>query len=250
MSAVEQRDVRADEADLRLDRWFKRHFPTLGHGRLQKLLRTGQVRVDGKRAQANARLEEGQTIRIPPLPDSDEPKSTQSAFRPQDADDLRAMILHEDDALIALDKPAGLAVQGGSKTSRHIDGMLLSLAPKGERYRLVHRLDRDTSGILVVAKTPSAAAKLSKAFQRHEVQKLYWALIAGLPPSNTASSTKPSPRVRAAPSRTLSWCRRTLRVRRRRRRVIGRSRGPARCPPGSRCNRFRAVPISSVFTAP
>ncbi|MGI9500140.1 MAG: RluA family pseudouridine synthase [Geminicoccaceae bacterium] len=185
MSAVEQRDVRQDEADLRLDRWFKRHFPMLGHGHLQKLLRTGQIRIDGKRAQANARLTEGQTIRIPPLPDADEAKSAQSSPRPlsrQDADDLRALILHEDGALIALNKPAGLAVQGGSKTKRHIDGMLLSLAPKGERYRLVHRLDRDTSGLLVVAKTPSSAAKLSKAFQRHDVQKLYWALVIGLPP--------------------------------------------------------------------
>lgn len=184
MSAVEQRAVKADEADIRLDRWFKRHFPALGHGRLQKLLRTGQVRVDGKRAQANARLAKGQTIRIPPLADSNDAKSTPSASRPrqQDADELRALILHEDDALIAFDKPAGLAVQGGSKTSRHIDGMLLSLAPKGERYRLVHRLDRDTSGILVVAKTASSAAKLSKAFQRHDVQKLYWALVMGLPP--------------------------------------------------------------------
>lgn len=181
MSAVEQRAVAADEADIRLDRWFKRHFPALGHGRLQKLLRTGQVRVDGKRAQANARLAEGQMIRVPPLADSDDAKSTPSASR-QDADELRKMILHEDDALIALDKPAGLAVQGGSKTTRHIDGMLASLAPKGERYRLVHRLDRDTSGLLVVAKTASSAAKLSKAFQRHDVNKLYWALVSGLPP--------------------------------------------------------------------
>ncbi|MGI9510866.1 MAG: RluA family pseudouridine synthase [Geminicoccaceae bacterium] len=183
MSAVEQRAVTADEADIRLDRWFKRHFPALGHGRLQKLLRTGQVRVDGKRAQANARLAEGQTVRIPPMPDAGSVDLKPSPERkPQDADDLRAMILHEDEALIAFNKPAGLAVQGGSKTKRHVDGMLLSLAPKGERYRLVHRLDRDTSGLLVVAKTASAAAKLAKAFQRHDVQKLYWALVAGLPP--------------------------------------------------------------------
>lgn len=193
MSAVEQRAVAADESDLRIDRWFKRHFPSLGHGRLQKLLRTGQVRVDGKRVQANARLTEGQTIRVPPLPDSDAPKSTQSAPRPrpQDASDLRSMILHEDDALIAFNKPSGLAVQGGSKTNRHIDGMLTSLAPKGERYRLVHRLDRDTGGLLVVAKTASSAAKLSKAFQRHDVQKLYWALVAGLPPLEHGIIDKP-----------------------------------------------------------
>ncbi len=183
MSTVDQRAVTADEADIRLDRWFKRHFPALGHGRLQKLLRTGQVRVDGRRAQANARLAEGQTIRIPPLGAAESvDKRAPAPGRPEDADDLRAMILHEDDALIALNKPAGLAVQGGSKTRRHIDGMLASLAPKGERYRLVHRLDRDTSGLLVVAKTPSSAARLSKSFQRHDVQKLYWALVAGLPP--------------------------------------------------------------------
>lgn len=200
MSAVEQRAVQTDEADIRLDRWFKRHFPALGHGRLQKLLRTGQVRVDGKRAQANARLAVGQTIRIPPLPASDDAKSTPSASRPRpdDADDLRAMILHEDEALIAFNKPSGLAVQGGSKTRRHIDGMLASLAPKGERYRLVHRLDRDTSGLLVIAKTASSAAKLAKAFQRHDVQKLYWALVAGLPPLEHGIIDKP---LTKAPSR-------------------------------------------------
>jgi len=198
MSAVEQRTVVSDEADIRLDRWFKRHFPSLGNGRLQKLLRTGQVRVDGKRAQANARLTEGQTIRIPPLGTAESgdlkpllQHRPQSAFRPEDADDLRAMILHEDDALIAFNKPAGLAVQGGSKTRRHIDGMLASLAPKGERYRLVHRLDRDTSGLLVVAKTPSSAAKLAKSFQRHDVKKLYWALVAGLPPLEHGIIDKP-----------------------------------------------------------
>ncbi len=197
MSAVEQRTVATDEADIRLDRWFKRHFPSLAHGRLQKLLRTGQVRIDGKRAQANARLEEGQTIRIPPLPESDGPKSTQSVSRPrpQDADELRRMILHEDDALIAFNKPSGLAVQGGSKTKRHLDGMLEALARKGEKPRLVHRLDRDTSGVLVVAKSASSAAKLAKAFQRHDVQKLYWALVTGLPPLEHGIIDKPLSKV-------------------------------------------------------
>lgn len=191
MSAVELRPVAANEADLRLDRWFKRHFPALGHGRLQKLLRTGQVRIDGKRAQANARLAEGQTIRIPPLQDAGIAQSTPSASRPGDADELRAMILHEDDALIALNKPPGLAVQGGTKTKRHIDGMLEAMARKGDKPRLVHRLDRDTGGVLVVAKSASSAAKLSKAFQRHEVEKLYWALVAGLPPLQDGIIDKP-----------------------------------------------------------
>ncbi len=194
MSAVELRPVAADEADLRLDRWFKRHFPGLAHGRLQKLLRTGQVRIDGKRVQANARLEAGQNIRIPPMPNLDKAEGAaqrSSPARPEDAADLRAMILHEDDALIALNKPPGLAVQGGTKTKRHLDGMLEALLHRGEKPRLVHRLDRDTSGVLVVAKSASSAAKLGKAFQRHEVEKLYWALVAGLPPLEDGIIDKP-----------------------------------------------------------
>ncbi|MGI9437621.1 MAG: RluA family pseudouridine synthase, partial [Geminicoccaceae bacterium] len=174
------------------------HFPNLAHGRLQKLLRTGQVRIDGKRAQANARLEAGQTIRVPPLPEPTKAKSTPPSSR--HGDELRRLILHEDDALIAFNKPPGLAVQGGSKTTRHLDGMLEVLAQRGEKPRLVHRLDRDTSGVLVVAKTPSAAAALSKAFQRHEVEKLYWALVAGLPPLADGIIDKPLAKA-PAPSR-------------------------------------------------
>jgi 23S rRNA pseudouridine955/2504/2580 synthase len=198
MSAVELRPVALDEADLRLDRWFKRHFPDLAHGRLQKHLRTGQVCIDGKRAQASARLEEGQTVRIPPLPDTDakaRPSPARSVQSGQDLADLQAMILHEDDALIVLNKPPGLAVQGGTKTRRHIDGMLEALARKGEKPRLVHRLDRDTSGLLVVAKSASSAARLARAFQRHEVQKLYWALVAGLPPLQEGVIDKPLTKV-------------------------------------------------------
>jgi 23S rRNA pseudouridine955/2504/2580 synthase len=180
VSEVELRTVTAGEAELRLDRWFRRHFPALSHGRLQKLLRTGQVRIDGRRAQANARLAAGQTVRVPPLAAphaSGEPARVDA----KDAAFLRSLILAEDDALMVLDKPAGLAVQGGTKTSRHVDGMLASLAAGGERPRLVHRLDRDTSGILVVAKTADAAAKLTRAFRQHKVDKLYWALVVGRP---------------------------------------------------------------------
>jgi 23S rRNA pseudouridine955/2504/2580 synthase len=186
MSGVETRRVSADEGEVRLDRWFRRHFPELGHGRLQKLLRTGQVRVDGRRAQANARLRPGQAIRIPPL-SADQPspaRSRPAADRvdPTDAESLRSRVLYEDDALIVLDKPAGLAVQGGTGTRRHVDGMLQAWAAGGERPRLVHRLDRDTSGLLAVAKTPAAAAKLTEAFRRQRVEKLYWALVLGRPP--------------------------------------------------------------------
>jgi 23S rRNA pseudouridine955/2504/2580 synthase len=186
MSGVETRTVGAEEGEVRLDRWFRRHFPEIGHGRLQRLLRTGQVRVDGRRAQAHVRLSPGQTIRIPPLP-ADQPApapapAVAGRIDPADADWLRSRILFEDHALLVLDKPAGLAVQGGTGTRRHVDGILQAWAAGGERPRLVHRLDRDTSGLLIVAKTAAAAAKLTEAFRRQRVDKLYWALVVGRPP--------------------------------------------------------------------
>jgi 23S rRNA pseudouridine955/2504/2580 synthase len=181
MSGVELRTVAAGEAELRLDRWFRRHFPALTHGRLQKLLRTGQVRIDGRRVQAHARLAAGQTIRVPPLGAASAPSSAQPAVDPKDATFLRSLMLVEDRSVIVLNKPEGLAVQGGTGTRRHIDGMLAALGSEGERPRLVHRLDRDTSGILVVAKTAEAAAKLTRAFRQHKVDKLYWALVVGRP---------------------------------------------------------------------
>ncbi len=181
MSQVELRTVAADEADLRLDRWFRRHFPEVPHGRLQKLLRTGQIRVNGRRSRADARLGPGQTVRVPPLPEAVTTEPPPPAATPADAEYLRDLILHEDDALLVLDKPPGLAVQGGTGTTRHIDGMLAALAERGERPRLVHRLDRDTSGILVVAKTAAAAARLGQAFRQQRVDKLYWAIVVGRP---------------------------------------------------------------------
>ena len=184
MTGVEQRVVGADEAELRLDRWFRRHFPGLSHGRLERLLRTGQVRIDGRRAAANARLLAGQSIRVPPLrqPDRESaPRRAGTTASAADADWLRSLILHEDEVLLVLNKPAGLAVQGGTKTIRHLDGMLAVLAAGGERPRLVHRLDRETSGLLVVARSAASAAKLTEAFRRHQVLKLYWALVVGRP---------------------------------------------------------------------
>ncbi len=184
MAKVEHIRVDADEAEQRLDRWFKRHYPGLGHGRLEKLLRTGQVRLDGRRAKAGDRLEAGQEIRVPPMGDAHLPR--QKAPRPRvsaaDARSLRARVLYEDADIIAIDKPPGLAVQGGSKTTRHLDAMLDALADKGaERPRLVHRLDRDTSGVLALARSARAAAWLGKAFRGRRVGKLYWALVVGEP---------------------------------------------------------------------
>ena len=184
MAGVAHIRVDADEADLRLDRWFKRHFPELGHGRLEKLLRTGQVRLDGRRARAGERLEAGQEIRVPPLGDARPPRQKPPRPTVSDADarELRARVLYRDADIIAIDKPPGLAVQGGSKTTRHLDAMLDALADKrAERPRLVHRLDRDTSGVLVLARGARAAAWLGKAFRGRRVGKLYWALVVGEP---------------------------------------------------------------------
>ncbi len=179
---VEQRTIAADDADQRLDRWFKKHFPTLGHGRLEKLLRTGQVRVDGKRVKASDRLEAGQVIRIPPMDLTPAPKPAARPVDERAAKDLRARVLHKDAEVLVIDKPAGLAVQGGTGTDRHLDGLLDALKFEAkERPRLVHRLDRDTSGVLVLARTAEAARWLGDAFKGRDTDKVYWAVVAGVP---------------------------------------------------------------------
>ena len=169
---------------MRLDRWFKTHYPGLGFGALQKLLRTGQVRVDGRRARSDARLEAGQTVRVPPQATGAEaaPVTARTIRNEGDAQALRRMLLYEDDRLFVFDKPAGLATQGGSGVVRHVDGMLDALRnKKGEKPRLVHRLDRDTSGVLIVARTRGAAQKLAAAFRSRDTEKVYWALVKGTP---------------------------------------------------------------------
>ncbi len=188
MSGVELLDVAADDDDVRLDRWCKRHLPGVPHGRLEKLLRTGQIRVDGKRAKGNLRLRAGQQVRLPPVPTAKTdgaPAPQRQEVTPDMVREVRAMVRHRDDAIIVIDKPAGLAVQGGSGTHRHLDGMLDALkfdAP--ERPRLVHRLDKDTSGVLVLARSASVARALARTFQTRDVDKTYWALVAGMPPSD------------------------------------------------------------------
>jgi len=181
MSDVETIQVAPAEADVRLDRWFGRRFPQVSHGHLQKLLRTGQIRVDGRRAKANERLHPGQRIRVPPLPAASPPPA---AAPPSDADVamIRARVIYRDDALLAIDKPQGLAVQGGTGQARHVDRLLDALrfdAP--ERPRLVHRLDKDTSGVLLLARSAEAATKLGEAFHGGKVEKIYWAVCVGVP---------------------------------------------------------------------
>ena len=182
MSQAATVTVTEGDATLRLDRWFKRHYPALAHGRLEKLLRTGQIRVDGKKARAADRIVPGQTIRVPPLDEAVPTALLPRAVRPQDAARLRDQVLHRDDAVIILNKPAGLAVQGGTATERHIDEMLDALRfDQVERPRLVHRLDKDTSGILVIARNAAAAAFLARAFRDKTTRKTYWAIVAGRP---------------------------------------------------------------------
>lgn len=185
MAIVQQKTVDNDETGMRLDRWFKTHFPGLGFGHLQKLLRSGQIRIDGGRAKADTRIQAGQTVRIPPL-EADEKSNkplTQNTIKSQgDHDVLKQMLIYEDPKIYVFNKPAGLAVQGGSGLTRHVDGMLEAWRnKKGEKPRLVHRLDRDTSGVLVVARTRGAAQFLTKAFRERDTKKTYWALVKGLP---------------------------------------------------------------------
>ena len=188
MSGIEQKKVTADEAGMRLDRWFKAHYPGLGFGRLQKLLRTGQVRLDGKRAESNTRVASGQIVRIPPLgvevvaDDKKNAKPKSSKLISDDRKAVEDMMLFEDEHVMVLNKPVGLAVQGGSGLKRHLDGMLDAFTDKkGNKPRLVHRLDRETSGIILVAKTRKAAQELTKSFRHRNTRKIYWAMLAGVP---------------------------------------------------------------------
>ncbi|HTM77030.1 MAG TPA: RluA family pseudouridine synthase [Devosia sp.] len=180
MSAVQQILVSQDEDGMRLDRWFARRFPQLGFGRLQKLIRNGEVKVDKAKVAPNTRLVLGQTVRVPPIDDAETVKPAK--VRDEDADFLRDLIIYEDDDIYVFNKPSGLAVQGGSGTFRHLDGMLKSLPnKKGEAPRLVHRLDRDTSGCLVVAKSHAAASHFGTVFRSRSARKIYWAVVAGNP---------------------------------------------------------------------
>jgi 23S rRNA pseudouridine955/2504/2580 synthase len=181
-ASVQTRNVSDAEDGMRLDRWFKTHYASLPHSRLEKLLRTGQVRVDGGRAKASTRLAAGQSVHVPPLPDVAPQPAPRQKLSKADRAFLAAITLYEDDDLLVLNKPSGIAVQGGTKTTRHIDRLLEGLGDGPEtRPRLVHRLDRDTSGVLVIAKRRNVAAKLGRAFQTRSVRKIYWALVHGVP---------------------------------------------------------------------
>ncbi len=182
-TAVQTVAVSPDETGMRVDRFLEARFPGLSFSHIQRVIRKGELRVNGKRVDGKDRLQAGQAVRIPPLKlDRPKPLSEDAAAEEKTRAFLRSITLHEDDDVLVLNKPMGLAVQGGSGTTRHLDGMLEVLRDKaGQRPRLVHRLDKDTAGCLLVAKTRFAAAALAKTFRSRSARKIYWALVAGVP---------------------------------------------------------------------
>jgi 23S rRNA pseudouridine955/2504/2580 synthase len=183
-AGVQNVSVTPDENGMRVDRFFEARFPGLSFSHIQRIIRKGEVRVNGKRTQPKNRLEAGQAVRIPPL-QLEAPKPRDDAPQAQkDRAFIKSITLYEDDDVLVLNKPMGLSVQGGSGTTQHLDGMLGALRgphPDAQRPRLVHRLDKDTAGCLLVAKTRFAAAALAKTFRTRSARKIYWALVVGVP---------------------------------------------------------------------
>jgi 23S rRNA pseudouridine955/2504/2580 synthase len=174
--------VSADENGMRVDRFLEARFPGLSFSHIQRVIRKGELRVSGRRVQPKDRLKAGEGVRIPPFK-HEPPKPREGASEDvKTRAYLKSMTLYEDDDVMVLNKPFGLAVQGGSGTTRHVDGMLDVLRGRdGQRPRLVHRLDKDTSGCLLVAKTRFAAAALAKNFRHRSARKIYWALVVDVP---------------------------------------------------------------------
>jgi 23S rRNA pseudouridine955/2504/2580 synthase len=183
MSAVRILTVAGDEGEQRLDRWFKRRFPHVTQGAVEKMCRTGQLRVDGGRVKASDRVAPGMEIRVPPLPEGEAPRPVESRMAKTDAGMIQEAVLWQDEHMIVLNKPAGLPSQGGSgQGERHVDALAEALKfGYKEKPRLVHRLDKDTSGVLLLARTDRVARALSEALRHREARKIYWAVVAGVP---------------------------------------------------------------------
>jgi 23S rRNA pseudouridine955/2504/2580 synthase len=183
VTGVQKIVVSADESGMRVDRFLEARFPRLAFSHIQRIIRKGELRVNGKRAQPSQRLESGQAVRVPPLQlAQDKPSTHASEADEKTRDFLKSIMLYKDADVLVLNKPMGLAVQGGSGTTRHLDAMLAVMRDaQGQRPRLVHRLDKDTAGCLLVAKTRFAASALAKSFRSRAARKIYWALVAGVP---------------------------------------------------------------------
>ena len=175
--------VTADESGMRVDRFLEARFPSLSFSHIQRIIRKGELRVNGKRVQPKDRLQAGQAVRIPPLRlDQPRPRGPENDADRETRAFLKSITLYEDADVLVVNKPMGLAVQGGSGTVRHLDGLLEVMRDaQGQRPRLVHRLDKDTAGCLLVAKTRFAATALAKTFRSRAARKIYWALVVGVP---------------------------------------------------------------------
>lgn len=182
MAGVELIKVRETDDGMRLNRWFLKYYPGLSLGRFNKLLRTKQIKVDGGRAEAGTKLASGQVVRVPPLDNEAAGPAENNGVSARDAEFIRSLVVYKDADIIVLNKPSGLAVQGGTNTTRHIDGMLAALKYDYEEApKLVHRIDKDTSGILVLARSRKGAELLTKAFRERDLHKTYLALVNGCP---------------------------------------------------------------------
>jgi 23S rRNA pseudouridine955/2504/2580 synthase len=183
MSGVQVLTVGEGEGEVRLDRWLRKRFPNLTQGAIEKMCRKGELRVNGGRVTSATRVQDGQAVRVPPLPDIDQPAPPSSRLSRGDEAMMQAAVMWKDDHIIALNKPAGLASQGGSgQGDRHVDGLAPALMfGYKEPPKLVHRLDKDTSGVLLLARTDRVARGLSEALRHRNVRKIYWAAVAGVP---------------------------------------------------------------------
>ena len=184
MSGVQNRTVGPDEGDQRLDRWLRKHFPHLSQGRIEQMCRKGELRVDGGRVKSATRIDVGQMIRVPPMPDEGEVEgqAVNRALTAADVKMIQQTVIYRDEHIIAINKPHGLATQGGTGTLLHVDGLAEALTfGYPEKPRLVHRLDKDTSGVLLLARTRTMAAKLTANLKHQDTRKIYWAAVAGAP---------------------------------------------------------------------
>ena len=181
MSGVKIVKIAPEDDGIRLNRWFLREYPSLSLSRLQKLLRTKQIKLDGKKAETSSRLSAGQELRLPPL-DNEKAQKKEENISKNDIEFITSMVIYKDNNIIVLNKPSGLAVQGGTNTTKHVDGLLEALKfENNEKPKLVHRIDKDTSGILLLARNRKYADILTKAFREHTLQKTYLALVRGCP---------------------------------------------------------------------
>ncbi len=182
MAGVKIVKIKQEDDGVRLNRWFLKYYPGLSLGRLNKLLRTKQIKVNGGRVEAATKLEVGQEIRLPPLDNEQQTEGKKDFVSARDVAFMQSLVIFKDKNILVLNKPSGLAVQGGTNTDRHVDGMLDALKfEAAEKPRLVHRIDKNTSGLLVLARNRKYAELLTKAFREHQLQKTYLAFCIGVP---------------------------------------------------------------------